>query len=150
VTEGAFSTDVTLTAGANVITVIATDNTTNTTTDTRTINYDANPPVITVSGPADNSKTKVGTATVSGSVDSNSTVTGITLNGSPVEFTFNATDGTFRADLSYTYGINTVQVNASDLAANSASESRTVTYDNQNPSLAITDPATDLSTNRSN
>lgn len=45
--DGAFSTDITLTSGSNTITVIAKDNAGKTTTITRTVKYDANPPKIT-------------------------------------------------------------------------------------------------------
>lgn len=45
--DGAFSTDITLTSGSNTITVIAKDSAGKTTTITRTVKYDANPPKIT-------------------------------------------------------------------------------------------------------
>lgn len=45
--NGTFSTDITLTSGSNTITVIAKDSAGKTTTITRTVKYDANPPKIT-------------------------------------------------------------------------------------------------------
>ena len=139
----------TLSVGGNTITVVATDNASLTTTDTRTIYYDSTAPVILIDQPADNSNTKIGTVTVSGSVDADSKVIAVTNNTNPVIFTFNAVNGTFSADVALGIGLNTIVVNASDLANNTASATRTVRYDNVNPSVAVTNPGQDTETNQS-
>jgi hypothetical protein len=53
----------------------------------------------------------------------------------------------FSKGLTLISGINTIQVNATDLVENRSSLSRTITYDSQAPSLGITVPATDITTN---
>ena len=146
--DGTFSTLVILSAGANTITVVATNNASLTTTDTRTIYYDGMAPDITITGPSDSSITKVSAATLSGTVDANSHVTGVTLNGNPVSFSFDPGTGTFTAGITLVEGMNTIVVSAADLAGNTSSAGRTVTLDNINPTLAVTEPNQDISTNQ--
>ena len=66
--NGAFSTTVNLTSGKNTITIIAKDSAGKTTTITRTVTYDANPPKITAAhltpNPVDTGKTVVLSVTV--------------------------------------------------------------------------------------
>ncbi len=148
VTDGAFSGVVVLSAGANVITVIATDNADNATSDTRTINYDSTVPVIVIQEPADNTKTNIQTIAASGYVNANSTVTGVMNNSLPVSFSFNPADGTFSTSVTLSYGTNTIEVTAENLAHTTASQTRTVTYDNLSPALSVTQPPQDISTNQ--
>lgn len=146
--DSTFSHAELLAEGTNTISVIATDNVGNTATDTRTINHDPYAPVITIDQPADNSKTNNQTVAVSGYVDDFSAVTGITNNLLAVPFSFNEEDGTFSSSASLTYGTNTIEVEASDLALNTATAKRTVTYDNLAPSLSVTQPPHDITTSQ--
>jgi RHS repeat-associated protein len=144
--DASFSYALVLTSGANTVTVVATDLAGNQASDTRTITLDQTAPVITVTTPADNSKTAQGLLTVSGSVDKAATVL-VTLGGNaqPAALTGNA----FSADLNLTSGTNTIEVTATDLAGNKSTVKRTVLFDDQMPSVAITDPNQDLRTNKS-
>jgi hypothetical protein len=143
-TSGSFSTAVTLQTGANTITTIATDTLGNQTTDNRTITLDQTAPVLTISAPADNSKTAQPLATVTGTISKTSTVT-VTLNNDTRQ---NAaiTGSAFSATVSLASGLNTITITATDLAGNTGSAVRSVTYDNSNPSLAITNPNQDITT----
>ena len=150
-TDGVFSKAVSLTTGnngANVITVIATDNAGNATTNTRTINYDPNVPIVTIDQPVDNIKTNIATITISGEVDENSNVTGIYNGETLIATGFDPETGTFSANVGLNYGINTIEVDAEDLAHNIGTEKRTVTYDNLAPSLSVTTPSQDISTDQ--
>ncbi len=147
--DGTYSAAVNLSDGANTVTMVATDNAGNETSDTRTINYDPYAPVITIDQPADNIKTGNATIVISGSVDEYSHISAITSNSTPVTFSFDPVTGGFTSDISLLYGINTIQVDAQDLAANTASAARTVTYDNLAPALAITEPSEDITTSTS-
>ncbi|MGH7597474.1 MAG: hypothetical protein ACREOI_14060, partial [bacterium] len=66
--NGEFTTEVTLTEGANVIIVVATDIAGNTTTVTRTVIRDTTPPLLTVIEPADVSSTPDEVIPISGTV----------------------------------------------------------------------------------
>ena len=145
--NGSFTTAITLFAGANTITVFATDNAGSQKSDVRTIYYDPNAPILTVSMPADNSATTVSFATVSGSVDETATVTVSVNNGTPQSAT--VTGKTFSASVNLSPGVNTINVIATDLAGNTSSVKRTVTYDTSKLILAITYPAQDMTTSRS-
>jgi hypothetical protein len=147
--DGSFSTALNLVAGANVITVVATDNANNQSTNSRTITYDLAAPVLTVSAPADNSTSAQSFVTVSGSVSENSTVTVKVNGGSPQSAAMNGTS--FSATVNLASGINTIDINATDQAGNIASAKRTVTYSapQSQITLAVTNPAQDLTTSRS-
>jgi len=56
----------------------------------------------------------------------------------------------FSADVSLSPGSSTIEVIATDLAGNSNSQKRTVVFDEQKPSLAITAPLQDIRTNQAN
>ncbi len=144
--DGNFSHAIQLVEGTNVVTTIAEDLAGNQTTDTRTINYDPNAPVISISTPADNSKTKTSPVTISGTVNETSTV-GITINGNPLTVQRNGND--FTATVPLDYDLNTIMVTATDSANNTSTAKRSVTYDNLGPSVAITDPGQDIRTNQS-
>ena len=145
--DNTFSHAVILLLGANVITTVAKDLAGNETTDIRTINYDSAGPVLDITAPADNSKTKAAGVTVSGTVDETSTVTA-SLNGDlPVPAIM--IGNSFSYDIIFRYGLNTIELAATDRAGNTTTGKRTVTFDNQNPSLSITDPAQDIATDAS-
>src|SRR6185369_2101774 len=144
ITSGSFSHALTLLAGANTITTIATDTQGNSTTDTRTITLDSAAPMLTISAPADNSKTAQLLAAITGTINETSTVTVTVNNGTPRNASI--TGNSFNATVSLASGLNTITVSATDLAGNTSSAVRTVTYDNTNPSLAITSPNQDITT----
>ncbi len=144
VTNNTFSTAVTLTTGVNTVTVVATDLLGNSSIDTRTINFDATAPVITIASPADNAITNVTALTISGSVDKSATVT-VAGKGVAVGAGNNWTTA-----LDLTAGQNTITVTAVDLYGNTSSLKRSITLDTTSPVLAITAPTQDLATNKPN
>jgi hypothetical protein len=146
--DNTFSHAMTLGEGVNIIAVLATDNAGNETIAKRTINYDAYAPVIVIDQPADNSKTNNQSLTVSGYVDKYSTVTRVMNNSAPLPFGFNEGNGTFSLNATLTFGTNTVEVDASNLAQNTSTAKRTIIFDNVAPSLAITEPPQDVTTSQ--
>jgi hypothetical protein len=144
--DGTFSVALTLFVGPDVITTVAADLAGNQTTDTRTINYDPTAPYIVITTPADNSKTKEPTIPVSGNVDESSVVTVKVNTNDPLPAEMSGNDFTLNVPL--IYGLNTIEVTARDLATNQSTLKRTVTSDDQNPSLSITAPAQDIRTNQ--
>jgi hypothetical protein len=144
--DGTFSQAVLLQNDANTITTVATDAANNKTTDTRTITPDKTAPNLTVDSPADNSKTAVSPIEVKGSVDETSTVT-VKLKENVLAVTMNGKD--FSATVLPVPGWNTFEITATDLAGNPSSQKRSVLFDDQKPSLSITQPEKDIRTNRS-
>jgi len=140
--DGSFSHAITLVAGDNTLTTVATDAAGNTTSDIRTIRLDQAAPLLDITTPTDNSKTAQALATFSGTVDESATVVvKSSLNGSQNA----ALDGnSFTATVNLENGLNTIDVIVTDLAGNSTSVKRTVTYDPLKPSLAVTIPANDV------
>jgi len=146
--DGSFSTALVLTAGANTITVVATDNAGNQQTDSRSVTYDPTAPVLAVSAPADNITTTASYIALSGTISETSTVSVKVNNGSPQAASISGT--TFSATVYLVPGINTIDITASDLAGNSTSAKRTITYEAGTLSLAITSPSRDITTRESN
>ena len=144
--DGSFSSPLPLTAGMNNVTAIAIDQAGNTTTDSRSITLDQSAPVLSVSSPADNSKTAKAALTIDGTVDKSATIS-VKLNSQTPAVAL-VTGTTFSSDLTLVSGLNTIVVTATDQAGNTATAKRTVVYDDQSPSLAITDPTQDISTNQ--
>jgi hypothetical protein len=142
--NGYFSTALALVAGANTVTVNATDNAGNVKSDSRTIFYDPNAPILTVSAPPDNSTVATSFITVSGNVNETSTVAVTVNNGSPQYSSI--TGNTFSINVNLTPGVNTVTVAATDLAGNTTSAKRTITYDASKLTLAVTNPSQDMTT----
>jgi hypothetical protein len=146
--DGSFSTALVLVAGANTVTVIATDNAGNQQIDTRTINYDPAAPILTVSSPADNSTSAQSLVTVSGTVNEASAVSVAVNNGTPQSAVVSGTS--FTAAVYLVAGINTIDITATDLAGNITSAKRTITYaSTQQLSLALTYPVQDITTSKS-
>lgn len=144
--DGSFSQALVLQPGPNALTVVATDLAGNNSTDVRTINLDMTAPLLTITAPADNAKTASPIMSVTGTVNETSTVT-VKLGTSVQQA---AMDGAgFITSDSLIPGINTIEVTATDLAGNTSSQKRTVIYDDQKPSLAVTDPPQDIRTNQS-
>ena len=145
-TNGTFSTALTLVAGANTITTIATDNVNNQTTDTRTITLDQAAPILTVTAPPDNSFVSQLPITLSGSVNESGTVNMKLNNGASQ--TVPVDGNTFTTSATLAVGLNTIDLTATDLAGNTSSVKRTVIYDNTKPTLAVTIPTQDINTNQ--
>lgn len=148
--DGTFSTAVTLVAGPNTITVVASDSDTpaTATTNSRTINYDITVPTITITSPANNSQVNTAAVTITGTVPADIKTVTVAQNGGAAQpatiagntFTFNAT---LSADNN---GDNTFDLIATDLADNTGSAQLKVKLDTVKPVLAITDPAQDITT----
>lgn len=145
--DGSFSQAVVLVKGTNMITVIATDQANNQASNSRSITLDQTAPNLVITAPADNSKTATALTNVSGMVDETSIVA-IKLGGNLQSATMNGTN--FSAAVTLVPGTNTIEVTARDQADNTSTQKRTVVYDDQQPSLAITLPAQDIRTNQSN
>jgi hypothetical protein len=147
--DGSFSHALTLAAGVNTITTIATDNAGNQQIDTRTVTYDLNVPVLAVTAPADNSTTIQSFLNVTGTISEAATVAVSVNNGSPQ--TAAISGSTFNATVNLVSGVNTIDITATDLAGNSANAKRTVTYDNSTSqfTLAVTSPVQDITTRNS-
>ena len=144
VTDGSFSYAVVLQAGSNTVVTIATDTVGNSTTDSRIITLDDVAPALTVSAPADNSKSAQGVTTVTGTVNETATVTVSVNSGTPQSASL--TGNAYSATVNLAAGLNSIAITATDLAGNKTSAARTVTYDNTKPSLAITTPGQDITT----
>lgn len=144
--DGSFSYALLLKNDANLVTVTATDIARNTAQDIRTIYLDLNAPRLTVDTPADNSKTGNMAALLTGTVDESATVV-VTLN-TVVQHPPAMNGMSYSATLTLAPGLNTIEVTATDRAGNTSSKKRTVIYDNQTPSLSVTDPAQDIRTNQ--
>jgi len=144
--DGSFSYALTLQSGANQVTVNAIDLAGNQSSDNRIINLDQTAPRLTITAPADNSKVGSALVAVTGTVDETSTVT-VKLGGSIQTAAMNGSN--FTATVNLVSGTNTIEVTATDLVGNSSTQKRTITYDDQNPSLAIIFPTQDIRTNQS-
>jgi RHS repeat-associated protein len=134
--NGSFTQTVTLAAGANPITVTATDAATNATTLQRTVTQDRTPPTLTVTAPADGGYSNATTVTVAGTA-SDATPLTVKVNGSPV--TVNP-DGSFSSSVTLVSGTNTISVIATDAATNATTVSRTLVQDRDPPTLSISTP----------
>ncbi len=143
--DGSFSYALILKAGANPVTITATDLGNNNSSDSRTINLDKAAPILTITTPSDNIKTAINLVNIAGTVDETSTVA-VVIKNQPQAVTMNA--NVFIATVSLEPGYNTIEVTATDLAGNTSSQKRTVIYDDQKPSLAITEPAQDIRINK--
>ncbi len=144
--DGTFSHPFVLEDGPNIISVIGRDLAGNETTDTRTIYLDRYAPLVTIIAPADNIKTGFSPVELTGTVDEASTVE-VSINGAsgvPAQLNGN----TFLLPLIPAYGINTIEVIATDLAGNVSAAKRTLIFDDKGPSLAVIVPSQDLRTNQ--
>jgi len=144
--DGSFSQPILLQEGDNFITVTAVDIAGNRSSVSRTITLDRKAPQLKIDAPADNSKTAVALTEVKGAVDEYSVVT-VKLGNDTWTAAMYGTE--FVAALELIPGINTIEVTSADLAGNTSSQKRTVLFDDQVPSLAITEPAQDIRTNKS-
>lgn len=143
VIDGGFTASLSLVTGANTVTVVAGDLAGNSATDSRTIYFDPDKPVITITSPMDNSYTNnTGLVKISGSVSETATVT---VAGAAADVD---SSNNWSANVQLAAGLNDIQVVATDRAGNTSSMKRSVTLDTVNPVLAITTPAQDIAVNQ--
>lgn len=144
--DGSFSYALSLQSGANTVTVVATDNAGTQKTDIRTITYDPAAPVLTVSAPADNSTTTQSFITLNGTISETSTVSVSVNGGAPQAAAISG--NTYTATVYLVNGVNTISISATDLAGNTTTAKRTVTYSgvSNNLALAVTFPNQDITT----
>ncbi|HEY5974667.1 MAG TPA: hypothetical protein VIU41_08000, partial [Geobacteraceae bacterium] len=143
--DGSFSYALVLKNGVNGINIAATDSAGNKAADTRAVTLDQTAPVLSVTAPADNSKTGKALLEASGTVDETSTVT-VKMNDIVQSAVMNG--GAFTASIILEPGYNTIEIIATDLAGNQSSLKRTVIFDDQVPSLAAIVPSQDIRTNQ--
>jgi hypothetical protein len=149
ITNGSFSSVVTLIDGANTVTIIATDNVSNSSTDNRAITLDRTAPTVTVTAPADNSVTNATFTAVSGGTNDPTATVVVKINGgSAANATMNGSS--FDATLNLVAGMNTIEIIATDQVGNISSSKRTITSDTTVPTLSVTNPVQDISTAQSN
>jgi hypothetical protein len=144
--NGSYTDTLVLLPGQNTIIVSAFDTLGNAVSDSRSINFDASLPIITVSNPADNSYTNKDKVVISGTLDKDAIVkvAGVPAVKNP------ANNLLWTAEVLLTAGINTISIEATDLYGNTNSAKRTITMDIAAPELAIKDPVQDISTNSPN
>lgn len=141
-----------LVQGANLIRLTVTDSAGNQSVESRSINYDKNAPKITIENPADNSTSGKSAVEVTGSLDesvANVEVRVFDCQKSPVlrsSHLASLTGTTFSANPILAQGCNTLVLVATDLAGNWSSDKRSINFDDQKPTLAVTDPSADLRT----
>ncbi len=135
VTGGGFSLNsLSLTEGANTISVTATDKAGNTGTTSITINLDTVAPVVAVTSHEDNVYLNTPTIAVSGSLDELNPIS-VKVNGVDAEMT----DGSCSlAELLLTEGANTVTVTVTDKAGNVGTTSIVINLDTVAPTVAVT------------
>src|SRR5205807_1686862 len=89
------------------------------------VNIDKTPPTINIASPANGLTVNNSNLQVAGSVSDNlSGVASMTCNGSPVTIT----SGSFSCNVTLISGLNSIQVQASDVAGNTASIPLSVTF----------------------
>ena len=128
-----FSCDLTLDAGANSITVGATDVAGNTASETLTVTY-ATGPQVTITSPADFSLVTAGPVVVSGTVDEEDAI--VTVAGVPAS----VSGGSFNASVPLHSGANTITVVATSQNGSSAIATVHVTLDDSPPLVTIDSP----------
>lgn len=142
--DGTFSSLVVLTPGTNRITVTATDAANNRAEATRSITLDRAAPAFVITAPADNSATAHNLLAVSGTMRESGTVSVALNDGTPQLASLSGRE--FTSTVILRPGQNTIVVTATDIGRyRSASQKRTIVYDDGKPSVSITSPASDSS-----
>ncbi len=138
-------TGISLTEGANAITVEATDLAGNKAAASITVNLDTAAPVVQITSPINNSYLNTPTITVTGMVSE--AVQSVTVNGTPAQVTGTnfSLGGVSLAD-----GSNSITVEATDLAGNKGTASVTVILDTTPPVIQITSETDNTYLNTSN
>ena len=147
VTNSSFSYPIALHTGVNTITILAVNTRGNSITDIRTITLDPLAPRLTITSPADNSKTAHVVTTLSGTIDEPATATVSVNNGSVQNATISG--NAFNTTRTLIPGINSIAITATDLAGNTSDAVRSITCDNSAPSVAIINPYQDITTSES-
>lgn len=143
---GAFSATLNIAEGQNTVTVVATDNADNSATVTLKVTLDTAAPQITLNSPLDKgdfTTNNPAAFTVSGKVSK--VLSSLKINGEAVSV---AQDLNFTKSLNLAEGKNVITVDATDLAGNKSSLTRTVTLDTAKVALNITAPAQGYITNK--
>jgi hypothetical protein len=130
---GAFTKEVTLTEGDNVLTLTAEDLAGNMATWTMTVVLDTKAPEVEIESPDDGSATGSSTITVKGEVDD---VDADLMHGNNSVTNDN---GTFSTTMTLSPGENTITIEATDIAGNTGSATITVTFDDE-VVLTVTSP----------
>ncbi len=120
---GAFTGSVSLSEGANVLTVTATDAAGNATSQVRIVTRDTQAPVLTVTAPADGATVTTEAVAVQGTATDATAVT-LTVNGTSTAV---GSDGSFSATVTLAEGLNTITIAATDAAGNNTMVTRSVT-----------------------
>lgn len=144
--DGSFSWAVALLAGNNQIVTTVTDLAGNQASDTRTVTLDQTAATLSLSSPADNSKSAKPSTAISGSTDGNAVIA-LKVNGLAAEAVTRNGNG-FTGTVHLAVGLNTIEITATDPAGNVATAKRSVTYDNRQPTLAVTQPDQDMRSNQ--
>src|SRR6266516_4053647 len=121
---GTFTGSVTLSEGANVLTVTATDAAGNATSAVRIVTRDTQPPVLTLTAPTDGATVTTETVDVHGTATDATTAVTVTVNGNPATV---GSDGSFSATVALAVGPNTITAVATDAAGNNTTVTRSVT-----------------------
>jgi len=100
-----------------------------------------------VTAPADNSTLSATSVVVTGYLDNPGTLSARVNGGSAQSAAM--TGNAFSVTLNLSAGSNTIALTATDLAGNSSTVNRTVVSDTTSPSLAVTTPSLDISTDQS-
>ena len=127
-TTGTWSIDIGLTEGSNVITVVATDTSGNTATDSIQVTYeilDTTPPELSVTSPADGATVSSTPVNVTGTASDNVGLASVTVNGIPVV----VTAGAYSVDVDLIEGVNAITVIATDTSGNTNQVDISVTYE---------------------
>ena len=141
---GTFGTAVALTSGVNTIKVDAASSGGSVSNGPRSVTYDPAAPMVVIATPADTGFINVSPITVSGTVSQNATVQ-CSVNGGTKQYA--TLDGTnFTCSVNPALGLNSISVDAVDLTLNHGNAHRSVTYDPNKPSVAITNPPQDIIT----
>ena len=142
--NGDFTKTITLVEGSNSIAITAKDEAGNNSSLTRLVRLDTVRPLLTVSAPIDGLITNQQNINIAGTV-SDSTNVLVTVNQDTVQ----VANGSFNKSLILIEGLNTIVVKATDAAGNSSTINRIVRLDSQNPSLTVTYPQNNFTTDSS-
>jgi|GEM_PF-4261447 len=132
--DGSFTVTINLTAGNNIISILASDNSGRTTRRDISIVYDTTPPSFIVS--PSSRLTRDSSVTLNGKIDliTESGAVKLTVNGREIPTNI---DGSFNYEIALTEGENIISVTATDAAGNSATKDIRVVKDSAAPTLEI-------------
>lgn len=131
VDNGAFSADITLSAGSNTIEIVATDNAGNTQTETRTVVLDADQPTLSMVFPANGHSTQALVTTIRIHAEDNQSVDSVKVVMGDQDITASMVGNQYQARLKLAPGNNSYTVTATDAAGNEVSETHTAYFGKQ-------------------